>query len=284
MRWVLEGSGANFPELVLENSRKGPVLVDFWSPRVGPSLRQRDLLLRLAEEYGGRFLLVTVNTDGEPELADAYGVRSLPSCKLFRHARAVEYVHGMQPETDYRDLIDRHLPTLADRVQAAALKAWQEGDGEGAIRILAEGAVAEPERVELPILLAKLLIRLGRHEDAHAVLKVLPEPLADHAEVQRLLAHLDLILTARSAPTVEDLSAKIAANPRGLEARFQLAAVSLVADDYDEAMGQLLAILKADFRYREGVAERGLRGLFDLLGPDDERVRRGRRELMNLTR
>ena len=284
MRWVLEGSRANFPELVLENSRKGPVLVDFWSPRVGPSLRQRDLLLRLAGEYAGRFLLVTVNTDGERELADSYGVRSLPSCKLFRHARPVEHVHGMRPEAEYRDLVDRHLPTLADRVQAAALKAWQQGDGDGAIRILAEGAVVEPERVELPILLAKFLIRLGRHEDAQAVLKVLPEPLVGHAEVQGLLAHLDLILTARTVPSADALSAKIAADPRDLEARFALAAVSLVADDYDEAMRQLFAILKADFHYRDGVAERGLRALFDLLGPDDERVRRSRRELMNLTR
>lgn len=283
-QFILEGSGENFQDLVLENSRKGPVLVDFWSPRVGPSLRQRDLLLRLAEAYGGRFLLVTVNTDRERALTDTYGVRSLPSCKLFRHGRPVAHLHGLQPEADYRTLIDRHLPTVADRVEAGALKAWQQGDGEGAIRILAEGAIAEPERVEPPLLLCKFLIQMGRHEDAQAVLQALPESLAAHAEVQGLLAHLDLILTARSAPSAETLTARLAADPGDLEARFQLAAVSLLADDYEQALGQLVAILRQDPEYRESLAEKALRALFDLLGPEDERVRRCHREMMSLAR
>jgi thioredoxin-like negative regulator of GroEL len=79
---VLEATRDNFAQLVLANSRKGPVLVDFWAEWTRPSLRQRELLLRLAREYGGRFL------------------------------------HGMQTESDYRELIERHIVPLADRVQA----------------------------------------------------------------------------------------------------------------------------------------------------------------------
>ncbi len=280
--FVLEGTGGNFRGLVVENSRKGPVVVDFWSPRVGPSLRQRDVLSRLAREYGGRFLLVTVNTDRERSIADEFGVRSLPSCKLFRRGKVVEHLHGLQTEVDYRAAIDRHLATAADHVQRAALRAWREGDRDGAVRVLAEGAVAEPGRVDLPVLLVKLLIRLDRHEDALAVLRALPEPLSGEAEVERLDAHLDLILTARSAPSPAELAGKLAAEPQDLDARFQLAAVSLLADDYDAAATQLLAIQRQNPRFRGGAAGRGLRALFDLLGPDDERVRRYRRELMGL--
>jgi putative thioredoxin len=282
--FVLEGTRENFPLLVLENSQRGPVLVDFWSPRLGPSLRQRERLLRLAEQFAGRFLLVSVDTDRETALVAEQGVRSLPSCRLFRHGRAVEQVFGLQPEDEYRALIDRHLPSVADPVQAAALHAWRQGDGEGAVRILAEGALAEPERIELPLLLAKFLIRLERPADAQAVLGALPESLAGHVEVESLRGHLELILAARSAPPAAELAARVAASPGDLDARFQLAALSLLADDVDQAFAQLLEVIRRAPVYREGGAERALRALFDLLGSDDERVRRCRRELMNLIR
>jgi putative thioredoxin len=81
----------NLDQLVLETSRKGPVLVDFRASWAGPSLPQRELLLKLARENGGRFLLVTVDTDCQKDIAERFGVKSLPSCNrryrqlLFRH-------------------------------------------------------------------------------------------------------------------------------------------------------------------------------------------------------
>lgn len=279
--FILEGSADNFAALVLENSRLGPVLVDFWSSRVGPSLRQRDRLLQLAEAYGGRFLLVTIDTDQQRGLVGELGVRSLPCCKLFRHGRLVEQVFGLQPEAQYRALIDRHLPAVADGVTATALRAWQGGDGEGAVRLLAEGALAEPERADLPLLLVKLLMRLGRHGEAQAVLASLPEPLASRPELRRLGAHLDLILAAESAPSAEVLTQRLSVDPEDPEARFQLAARQLVADDVEGTLAQLAALVEQAPDYRSGVAGRALAALLDLLDPDDERVRRYRRSLMN---
>ncbi len=279
--FILAGSQENFAELVLENSRRGPVLVDFWSPRVGPSLRQRDLLVRLAQAYGGRFLLVSVDTDRERGLVAEYGVRSLPSCKLFRQGRLVEQVFGLQPEAHYRALIDRHLPGVAEGVTAAALQAWNAGDREGALRLLAEGALADPQRPELPLLLAKLLMRLGRQGEAQALLSSLPELLADRPEIRRLHGHLDLILAAETAPTADVLTKRLREDPQDPEARFQLAARRLVADEVEGALEELLALMERAPDYREGVAERALAALLDLLDPQDERVRRYRRALMN---
>ena len=130
-QFAFSATEANFERLVIENSRRGPVLVDFWAPWAGPSLRQGELLRRLAGEYGGRFLLVSVNTDRERALADRFGVKSLPSCKLFRHGRVVEQVHGIQAESDYRALINRHSVALAEKVQAAALAAGHGERSEG---------------------------------------------------------------------------------------------------------------------------------------------------------
>lgn len=72
--------------MVLENSHKGPALLDFRAPCARPSLRQRDVLLRLVREYGGRLLLVTLDADRQKEIARKMGVESLPSYKLLRGA------------------------------------------------------------------------------------------------------------------------------------------------------------------------------------------------------
>ena len=99
--YILEGTGENFDRLVIENSRRGLVLVDFWAPWVGPSVRQREILSQLAQDYAGSFLLVSVNTDEQKALAERFGVRSLPSFKIFRHGELTCEYHGVQPEADY---------------------------------------------------------------------------------------------------------------------------------------------------------------------------------------
>ena len=300
---ILEGTSANFAALVLENSRKGPVLVDFWADWAGPSLRQGELLRRLARAYEGRFLLVSLNTDREKEIAHRYGVKGLPSCKLFRHGKVVEEIHGMQTEADYRALIDRHLTPLADRAQAAALAAWEAGDEDKGIQVLAEAAMAEPGNAAIPVLLAKLLIRQGRHPDAHAVLAALPPALRTRREIRRLYTHLELIMTARDGGNAGNAgavpgatatdggnagaavgsteSARADAGPAPDEhaARFALGARCVVADDYATALGYFVELDRRVPGYRDGLAHEALLLVMDLLGPDDEQVRRYRRSL-----
>lgn len=278
-RFVVSATRANFQQLVIENSRKGPVLVDFWAPWAGPSLRQGELLRRLATDYSGRFLLVTVNTDREKAIAEELGVKSLPSCRLFRHGRVVEQVHGMQTEADYRALIDRHCLALADRVQAAALELWGRGEQEKAVQVLAEGAMAEPERPELPLLMAKLLTRAGRPADAFAVLDALPSALRQVPAVERLHTHLGFLAQAENAPAQAEIDATLAMHPGRLDLRLARAARALVADDYDQALAELAEIHRRDPAFRDGVGRRGLIAILEQLTPDDPRTGAYRRLL-----
>jgi putative thioredoxin len=284
--YILAATRESFPELVLENSRRGPVLVDFWSPRVGPCQRQREMLTRLAESLAGRFLLVTMNTDQERDLARDYGVRSLPSCKLFRHGRVVEELRGVQPEADYRSIVERHLGH-ADAVQRAALEAWGAGEQERALGILAEGAMAEPENAALPLLMAKLLVQQGRPEDAQRLLATLPAPARDDPQIEGLRLHLEFIAAAAAAaaaaaPALEVLHGCLAADPDNHGARYELAAVLLVGDDLDGALEQLLELAQRAPGFRDGIARRGLLGVLGLMDPADERVRRMRSALLEL--
>lgn len=282
-QFIYAADPSNFEQLVLENSRRGLVLVDFWSPRAGPSLRQREMLSKLAEAMAGRFLLVTVNTDEQKKLADDFGVRSLPSFKLFRNGKVVEEVRGIQPEADYRGIVERHLAGTTDRIQQAALANWQAGQREKALQILAEAAVNDPGNPKLPLLMAKLLMQQGRHGDALEVLEAVPEPACDDPELSRMTAHLAFIAAAEQARPIEQLGERVASVPDDWAARYQLAAVLLTQDDFEGAMEQLMAIQRAAPDYDKGAARKGLLALFHMLDAGDERVKRYRSELFNLS-
>jgi putative thioredoxin len=272
----------NFQQLVVQNSRRGFVLVDFWSPRAGPSLRQREVLTELANEFAGRFLLATVNTDEEKQIAADYGVRSLPSLKLFRHGKIIEELRGMQPVADYRRLIERHLAQAADPLQNAALAAWQAGKQEQALQLLAQGAMEDRQNPALPLLMAKLLTQAQRAADAHRLLSALPAPLREDEAIVKLSAHLDFLVTAADAPEQQQLQARIAADPADHQARYQLAAQLLTQDEIGAALEQLMAIERHQPTFRDGAPRKGLLALFSLLDAGDERVKRYRAELFNL--
>jgi putative thioredoxin len=276
--FIREATAENFPTLVLENSGKGLVVVDFWAPWVGPSLRQQAMLTEVAEALPGRFLLVTVNTDEQKSIAAAYGVKSLPACKLFRYGRVVEELHGVQPQADYRRIVEKHLGST-DPVRRDALAAWQAGEADRAVQMLAEAAMQSPADPTIPELLAKLLTQAGRHADALAVLRALPPELRGHAGLQRLRSHLELVVAAVDAPPADDLARRLEQAAGDSETRFRLAAVRLLADDPEAAVRHLLEIVRIDPGWRDGLARQALLAVFDTLGVGSDLVRRARAEL-----
>ncbi len=279
---ILEGTVDNFERLVVENSRQGLVIVDFWAPWAGPSLKQREILVELAGRYQGRFLLVSVNTDEQKPLADRFGVRSLPSFKLFHGGEMVAEFRGVQPQADYPRIIEKYMLKQPAPASREAIAAWQAGDPDKALQLLAEAVVADPENPELPALMAKILMRQQRFREAHALLSALPEQAQDVAEIRNLLAHLDIIVTAEDADSPESLMQRVKADPEDAAGLYQLAAVRLVGDDPGPALELLLKLARKYPDYRNGIGRKGMRAVLDRLGSEDAQVAKYRRELYRL--
>jgi len=280
---VLEATVENFDRLVLENSRRGLVMVDFWAPWVGPSLRQREILIDLAARHQGRFLLVSVNTDEQKKLAERFAVRSLPSLKLFHQGELVAEYHGVQPEADYPRIVEHYVQKQLDETSRKAIATWQSGDGEKALQLLAEAAVNRPDELAYPALMAKILMRQARYEEGHALLSALPEAAQEAIEIRNLLAHMDFIVVARQSVEGRDrLQQLVASSPDDPALRYRLAAVCLVGDDVETALELLLQLARSYPGYRGGIARKGMRALLDKLDAKDEQVARYRRELYRL--
>ena len=97
--YIHAANSDNFKSMVLDNSRKGPVLVNFWSRKAGPCLRLYPVLDKLVHQLKGRFLLVNIDVDNEFVVTREYGIKSVPTLKLFRNGVVVESKHGYQSES-----------------------------------------------------------------------------------------------------------------------------------------------------------------------------------------
>ena len=274
--YVFDATADNFRNLVLENSDKGPVLVSYWSPRAGPSLMLMPRLIRLATEFGGRFLLVMLNTDDLGRLAHDYGVTSIPTIKMFRRGQVVDTLHGAESEGVLRAFILKHVAREVDAKYTTVIQAYQRGDLDKALTQAAEAALAEPDNPRLAVDLVKLLVLQQRYTQADLLMKSLPAVIRERLEVRNLAAHVNFIRIAQEAPPSEKLVTAIAENADDLEARYCLSAVMMIRDDYEGAMQQLLEIVRRDQAFRDHAGRNGLLAIFDLLGENDERVQRFR--------
>lgn len=278
--FVFDATPDNFDTLVRGNSMRGLVLVHFWTPKAGPCLILMPRLVRLATEYGGRFLLVMANTEKLGRQARALGVTSVPTVKFMLKGEAVHTIHGAEPDSSFHEALGRYLAGEQDAARMAALAAHQRGETEAAIEQLARIAVEHPEDLAVAADLAKLLTLAGRPHEALELLAALPLPARQSPTIAALLAHLELIDAARNGPEqAEDL---LFANPADNAARLTLAARALFDDDPETALEHLLELARGAADYRQDIGRRAMLALFGMLGPEHPLTRRYRAALAGL--
>jgi len=277
-------SEADFEAAVLEPSMQVPVLLDCWAPWCGPCKSLGPVLEKLVQAYGGRFLLAKLNTDEAPQISAALRIRSIPLVVLFIGGRPVDQFTGALPEGQIRAFLDKHLPADAPgtveglTVDALREQAAQAADHETALDLLSQALTMEPEHPEANLDMAEHLIALGALDQARGLLDTLPADAGPrHAALRGRIE-----LAANQPPgDASALTARIQANPRDFEARFQLAALQAWAGDFGAAFEQLLDVVmrdKAEGKPDREKARLQLIAWFDVC-PDPAEVSKGRRYL-----
>ncbi len=106
---IVETTDDKFDEDVIERSKEVPIVVDFWAPWCMPCRVLGPILERLAEEYGGRFILVKVNVEDNRLTGARFGIRSIPTVKMFKNGKIVDEFVGAMPEPLIRKWLDQHV-------------------------------------------------------------------------------------------------------------------------------------------------------------------------------
>ena len=277
---TVEVDATTFDALVIEGSKKIPVVVDFWAPWCAPCRALTPLLEKLAAEYDGRFVLAKVNSDENRELSARYAVRGIPSVKAFSGGRVVDEFTGALPEKAIREFLEGLIPSPAHELLTEAFSVYaQTHDALRPLELLARASELEPTNEDVLIARAALLTEIGRSDEARETISSL-SPLTQMDErVSALRAKLDLADGAAAAPSAERLSARLAENPNDIEARLQLAHLHVAQKDYREALEQLLEAVRLERGQRAGGARATMLKVFELLGNKGELVSEFRRKL-----
>lgn len=278
-RFVYAVTQSTYPQLVLENSRQVPVLVDFWADWCGPCKMLMPVLSKLADEYGGKFFLAKVNTDTEQALATQYGVKSLPTVKLFKDGKPVDEFMGAQAETAVRALLDRHLPRASDALVHNALLAARAGKIAEALAILQQAAQSDPDNDRVKLELARVLAFLGRTDEAESTLQSLSIDSLNNPDANAIRAELEFAAIIKTARPPDELLKAVQANPKDSAARYELAAHLVIRRQYPEALEQLLELVRIDRKYGDDAARKAMVSVFNLLGGSGNLVTEYRRKL-----
>ncbi len=275
----------DFMHDVIDASREVPVLVDFWAPWCGPCRQLTPILEKAVRAAKGAVRLVKLNIDDHPQIPGQMGVQSIPAVFAFQDGRPVDGFMGALPKSRVAAFIARLIGDTVDDVAAdveAAEAALASGDLNTAAQLFGEVLQQDRENVQSLAGLAKCYIKTGDLARAEQTLALVPPAKAEAAPVASARAALELARKAGEAGDVESLRAKLAAEPKDPQIRFDLALALNAKGDRNGALEELLLLVAKNRTWNDDAARKQLLQLFDAWGPTDPATVSGRQRLSSL--
>ncbi|WP_198960876.1 thioredoxin [Bradyrhizobium sp. UFLA03-84] len=286
---IKETTTQTFVKDVIEESRRQPVMIDFWAPWCGPCRQLTPILEKAVKNAKGRVKLVKMNIDEHPQIPGQMGIQSIPAVIAFVNGQPADGFMGAVPESQVNAFIEKITkgvpaagePNLTE-ILAEADAALAEGDAEGAAQIYAEVLAHDATNIAALAGLAKCYMTSGAVEQAKQTLAMVPESKRNDAAVKAVQAAIDLAEQAQSVGPIAELEQKVAANPLDHQARFDLATALNAMNKRTEATEQLLAIVKRDRKWNDDGARKQLVQFFEAWGGTDQATVEGRRRLSTI--
>jgi putative thioredoxin len=277
--WTVDVTEQDFESTVVQRSHAVPVVIDFWAPWCGPCRAISPVLEKLADEQQGKFILAKINVDENPMLAQAFGIRSIPAIKAVQNGAVTAEFLGAQPEPVIRRFVEQLLPSETDTLAQEGQRLEEAGKLQGAESLYRAALSKTANHPGALLGLARLLLQRGEDADALTLLGRVPNNTAEYATAQQLSAQLRLKQSGANAEDEQKYRERLAANPQDLDARFDLAQLLAASGQYEEALTELLAIVKKDRKFRDDGARKAMLEVFDVVGPRSELAEHYRSEL-----
>ncbi|HVU42165.1 MAG TPA: thioredoxin [Xanthobacteraceae bacterium] len=283
---VKDTTTQTFVKDVIEESKRQPVLVDFWAPWCGPCKQLTPVLEKAVKAAKGKVKLVKMNIDEHPAIPGQMGIQSIPAVIAFANGQPADGFMGALPESQVVAFLERltkdRIGGEAQDLLKSAEAALAEGDATGAADLYAQLLAEDSGNVPALAGLARCYVGTGALDQARQTLDMVPENKRNDAAVAAARAALDLAEQAKTVGPLSELEQKVAANPLDHQARFDLALALNGNNRRMEALEHLIAIVKRDRKWNDDGARKQLVQFFDAWGPTDEATIEGRKRLSSI--
>jgi putative thioredoxin len=275
-----------FVKDVIEESKRQPVLVDFWAPWCGPCKQLTPILEKAVKAAKGKVKLVKMNIDDHPAIPGQMGIQSIPAVIAFVGGQPADGFMGALPESQVVAFLERltkdRIGGEAQDLLKAADAALAEGDAAGAAEMYAQLLAEDNANVAALGGLARAYVETGALEQARQTLAMVPEAKQNDSAVAAARAALELAEQVKTVGPIDELEQKIAANPLDHQARFDLALALNGKGQRADALEHLITIVKRDRKWNDDGARKQLVQFFDAWGPTDEATIDGRKRLSSI--
>jgi putative thioredoxin len=283
---VKETTTQAFMADVIEESKKQPVLVDFWAPWCGPCKQLTPILEKAVKAAKGKVKLAKMDIDKHPEIPGQMGIQSIPAVIAFSNGQPVDGFMGALPESQVIAFLERLTKGKIGAEEKDLLKTADEALAAGNAAEAANlyGQLLKEDSGNIPALagLARCYVATGNIEQAKKTLALVPEAKRNDAAVVAAQAALDVAEQAKAVGPLNELQAKVAANPLDHQARFDLAIALNAAGKRADAAKELLAIVKRDRKWNDDGARKQLVQFFEAWGFADPAAVDGRKQLSSI--
>jgi putative thioredoxin len=246
---ISDVSQQEFKAKVVERSKEVPVVVDFWAEWCGPCRTLGPALEDAVRKRDGEVELAKVDTDANQQIAQEFGIQSIPAVKAFKDGKVVAEFVGAQPPAAIETFLNEFVPSKADRLA-------EEGDEES----LRKALELDPRHAPSAVGLGRILLDRGETDEALELLRPFPHDfIADG-----LMARIE-ISQADNGDRSDELQSAFAAWDDG---------------EPGDALEQLQGVLSVEQdQKRKDALRRVMVAIFTELGTDHPLAREHRRRL-----
>lgn len=266
---VFDVTAETFQTQVMEASSQRLVLLDFWAPWSNPCKQLVPTLVKIAQEYDGKFLLAKVDIDQNKQIAEHFQVRSVPTVKFILNGQIVDEFSGLLSEEEIKGKLSNYIEQESDRQYQQALEKLQQGD-DSAIVQMQEICLNDTDNQKISIHYASILAQTQQFELAKTFVAALPAVLQEKEELKSIIAQITIAESAKDLPDIEILMKSLEENPGDLSVRHQISQHLVLQGDVTGAMDQLLEIIKRDRKFEDDLGRKELIKLFDIVGTQGE--------------
>ena len=269
---MIDTTLSSFERDVIEASMEAPVLVDFWAPWCGPCKVLGPLLEKLEREYGGRWKLVKVNSDTNPELASTFNLRSIPYTVAFVDGNAVAQFMGAQPESYVRAFLDRLIPNPGELEHRAARDALALGQKDIAREYLKNAIALDPTNDGARLDMVNMLLEEGEAGEGRKQFDILSTDAEQQSSFESVRTRLVAAERAATLPPEHMLIERVARAPEDLPARLDLAELGISRREFRAALEQLLEIVRRDRTFGDDIGRRKMLAVFEMAAAEADLV------------